>query len=125
MDRISAEYGWTDEQILNLTPARVRQISEEISRRHHTAYQERMHIAGLQSQVTAATFGGEKAAQSVSKAFQVPDLPERRYVASAAKSGEDGGEAFPEGLDFDPENPSHVPANSVERLENVLPRMFG
>jgi hypothetical protein len=52
-DQISAEYGWTDEMILDITVRRLRQILETIKERHRVRKLERDMVTEWQTKTLA------------------------------------------------------------------------
>lgn len=81
-DLISAEYGWTDEQILDLTLARMRQIREVIGIRQSVDLRSRVRLeeAKVQQLVAAthAAAGNKKGAKAASAIRFLPDTEEER-----------------------------------------------
>ncbi len=100
-DLIASEYGWTDDQILDLTPARVRLCSEAIARRlftesGHRAMLQELHakaiIVGLAG--LAQSKKGSKGIQKYAKSLQfwkrddeVEELPTTESIKRMFPSG--------------------------------------
>lgn len=53
MDLISSEYGWSDDQILDLTLARLRQITTAIQQRRYLEHRQERLIASWQTRTLA------------------------------------------------------------------------
>ena len=97
---------------MSLTPARLRQIGDAISYRRKEEIIERYSLTGRLAQVTAATFGGKKAVESVAKMFDLREAKTSPPAQGAARV-----------LDFDPENPevkNYASAEQVATLNRLL-----
>lgn len=75
-DLVSAEYGWTDEQILDLLPTRLRRIAEAITLRNEAEFRRyaRLQAAATRS-IVAAVHGaqGHKAGVKQAEKIQLID----------------------------------------------------
>lgn len=53
MDLISSEYGWSDDQILDLTLTRMRQITTAIQQRHYLRHRQSRLVTSWQTRTLA------------------------------------------------------------------------
>lgn len=82
-DLIASEYGWTDEQILDLTLARMRQIREVVLRRRDAEFRktvrlEEIKVRHLVSATFAAARNKKGAQQAASIEFMERDETEKK-----------------------------------------------
>ena len=82
-DLISSEYGWTDEEILELTLGRLHQIMEAVMARRGREFEERVRIAEAQSKAIVGAMPGlafsTKASKAVAKyARKLEFLPPKK-----------------------------------------------
>lgn len=78
-DLISSAYGWTDEQILNLTMARLRQVRDVIWERQGLDRRAELKVREIELRTTAhfiaAAAGWNDGVRSAAKVTLVPPLP--------------------------------------------------
>jgi hypothetical protein len=89
-DLIASEYGWTDEQILDLTLGRMRQIREVILMRRDADYRRTVRLEEMKVRnIVAATFAaagnrkGARGAEGIS--FLPPDEAEKKSKVASIK----------------------------------------
>jgi hypothetical protein len=74
---ISTEYGWTDEQILDLPLARFHQIQDLIISRRRAEREQQVRLVELQTRYLVSAFSGKKAADAVTF---LPPEPRQRVL---------------------------------------------
>jgi len=69
-DLIASEYGWTDDQILDLTPARLRLVSEAVGRRLFRESGHRAMLSELHAKAIVNGLAGLAQSKKGSKGIQ-------------------------------------------------------
>jgi hypothetical protein len=94
-DLVSAEYGWTDSQILDLTPVRLHRIAEAIDLRRTADHRERAKLLEGSTRAVVAAIAASVGDKSGAKKAEKLTLLTAEAVVSAATAAGAGPDAAP------------------------------